>query len=222
MTERLEKLCALLEKCRCFADVGCDHGYCAAYMLDGGLCQRAVVTDISAGSLSKAQKLLDGYIRSGVCRAVCCDGLEGVPEDEADLALIAGMGGEEIIKILKNAYIPRSFVFQPMKNSGKLRAFLIDSGCSLEYDGVFTERRGGEEKYYFAIKGRREGGTREYSAAELAFGRDSLKSAELKRLLREEIAKNTEYARGDLSPRSRQLVQDRLEFLKGVAGLETE
>ena len=59
MTGRLKKLCALLERCERFVDVGCDHGYCTKYMLEGGLCNSAVISDVSAKSLSKAEKLLD-------------------------------------------------------------------------------------------------------------------------------------------------------------------
>ena len=30
---RIDVLCSLLTKAKVFADVGCDHGYCAEYML---------------------------------------------------------------------------------------------------------------------------------------------------------------------------------------------
>ena len=131
MTERLKKLCALLERCERFVDVGCDHGYCTKHMLDRGLCKSAVISDVSEKSLSKAERLLKGYIASGACVPVCCDGLEKVERGD-DLVLIAGMGGEEILKILKNSYIPKAFVFQPMKKARQLREYLLESGCALE------------------------------------------------------------------------------------------
>lgn len=221
MTERLKKLCALLGRCVVFADVGCDHGYCADYMLGSGLCKSAIITDISASSLSKAERLLKKYIAEGCCRSVCCDGLDGVAEGSADLVLIAGMGGEEILKILKQSYIPQSFVFQPMKNAAQLRAYLIENGCSITYDGLFTETRGGLIKHYFAIKGNRTGGTSAYSAAQLAYGRDSLGTAELEELLKYELNKNFTYAQGELSPSSRAEVEDRIKFIKGVLSGET-
>ena len=56
--DRIERLCAFLDKCATFADVACDHGYCAKYMLDNGLCERAVISDISEKSMSKARTLL--------------------------------------------------------------------------------------------------------------------------------------------------------------------
>lgn len=89
---RIEELCAYLDKCRTLADVGCDHGYCTEFALDRGICDRAVIADISAKSLSKAQKLLAPYIEEGRVKSVCCDGLEGISAD-VDEVLIAGMGG---------------------------------------------------------------------------------------------------------------------------------
>lgn len=225
MTERLKKLCGLLESCRRFVDVGCDHGYCTRYMLDSGLCGSAVIADISAKSLSKAERLLGGYIASGRCTSVCCDGLTGIARGD-DLVLIAGMGGEEILKILKNSYIPASFVFQPMKNAPELRAYLIEKGCEMIYDGVFTERRGSAKKYYFVIKGRAgktadngacNGGAKgaeQYSPLQLAFGRDSLGTDELNSLLWDELKKNESYAGGSLSEASRRAVEERMQLIK--------
>ncbi|MDE6612965.1 MAG: class I SAM-dependent methyltransferase, partial [Clostridia bacterium] len=123
--ERIERLCTFLDNCRVFADVACDHGYCAEYMLKNELCESAVVSDISEKSLAKAQKLLLSYIDREKCRAVCCDGLEKI--DGADEVLIAGIGGAEIIKILQNAYIPEKFIFQPMKNAKALREYLLQN-----------------------------------------------------------------------------------------------
>ena len=59
---RLSTICGALTPCDSFADVGCDHGYCTLYMLENGLCRTACISDISAPSLAKAEKLLLRYI----------------------------------------------------------------------------------------------------------------------------------------------------------------
>ena len=206
---RIPQICSRLGKCSVFADVGCDHGYCAQYMLKNNLCDRAIISDVSAKSLSKAVNLLSVYAQSGRLSAVCCDGLKEV--EGADLVLIAGMGGEEIVKILKEGYIPQSFVFQPMKNAEVLRAYLIESGCAIQEDDLFRDG-----KFYFIIKGKSRGGTPAYSQAQLAFGRDSLKNALLKDYLAEEIKKTQTYLGGGMSDKNRSLLQERLAFFKGV------
>lgn len=146
---RIDVLCSLLTKAKVFADVGCDHGYCAEYMLENGLCERAILSDISAGSLDKAKRLLSGYIASGRAEAVLGDGFFGVPES-IDEVLIAGMGGSEIVGILSDetfGFLPRTFVFQPMHDAEKLRRYLVSAGACLERD--FTLPRG--RKFYDVI-----------------------------------------------------------------------
>ncbi|MGN1076942.1 MAG: tRNA (adenine(22)-N(1))-methyltransferase [Candidatus Gallimonas sp.] len=168
MTGRLKEICSRLEKTGVFADIGCDHGYCTQYMLEKGLCGKAYISDISRGSLRKAEVLLAEHIRAGRCVPVCADGLEGLPEP-CDLVLIAGMGGEEIVRILARGIPPR-FVLQPMKNSEKVRAFLVERGCRIDADYTFADG-----KFYDLIVGENAGGGN-YTEWEILFGRDNLLS----------------------------------------------
>lgn len=208
--DRITKLCSYLEKCAVFADVACDHGYCTKFMLDKGLCERAIISDISEKSLSKAQALLADYIQNGVCAVVCCDGLEKVKG--ADSVLIAGIGGEEIIKILQNSEIPQSFIFQPMKNAKELRGFLLDSGCFITCDDIFTDCR----NYYFIIKGKNGGKKQSYTKAQLEYGADSLKNPVFADFLNTEIQKKQSYLLRGMSESSRESVQKSIDFMQGV------
>ncbi len=203
---RLEIICSYIDDCQSFADIGCDHGYCTLHALQSGKCKTAVISDISAKSLAKAENLLKDYISVGRCRSVCCDGLEGVSED-CELALIAGMGGMEIIKILTEGFIPRRFILQPMKNAEELRRFLIDSGCKIVADDIFYDG-----KYYFLIKGERSGGTERYTKEQLVFGRDSLNNPVFCQFAKEEIAKLSGYGQ---SP----ALEEKINFLKKAANL---
>ena len=108
-SKRIQTLCSLLFPVQTFADVGCDHGYCTEYMLKNALCAHATVTDVSADCLKKAELLLADFMTSGVCSSLCTDGLQGVSEN-TDLVLIAGMGGIEIVNILRQGFIPKHFV----------------------------------------------------------------------------------------------------------------
>lgn len=166
---RISTICAHIPKAEVFADIGCDHGYCAQYMLENGLCSRAYISDISAESLKKAEKLLERYIAAGKCIPVCADGLSGIPEPCGSV-LIAGMGGEEIVHILEKFPLPEAFVLQPMKNSEKVREYLLSRGAKIEKDFTFQDG-----KFYDLIVGRAHGGDR-YSDFEIMFGRDNLKN----------------------------------------------
>lgn len=209
--ERIKKLCSYLDPCESFADVGCDHGYCTEYMLQNGLCKKAIVSDVSEKCLLKAKNLLNDYVRCGICTAECCDGLEKIPS-ETDLVLIAGMGGEEIIRILKNSFVPRRFVFQPMKNAERLRSFLLEAGCELTLDDLFFA----DGKYYFIVKGRRTGLPRPYTEEEIRFGKDSLKNKLLCEMLEAELQKKRKYLSAEMSEESRRQLSAEINYTKGI------
>lgn len=193
--DRVDKLCAYLDECQTLADVGCDHGYCTLVAFKSGKCKSAIVSDVSAKCLAKAEALLSAYISSGKCRAVVCDGLKQIPEN-IEQVLIAGMGGEEIIKILKEGFVPRKFVLQPMKNADKLRSFLIESYCKIIRDDLFFDGK----LYYFVIKGERQecgqGVKEQYSELQLKFGRDSLTNPLLKSYAAGELKKRKSHLSG--------------------------
>ncbi|MGN1373061.1 MAG: tRNA (adenine(22)-N(1))-methyltransferase [Candidatus Coproplasma sp.] len=204
---RIEEICSYIDYCESFADIGCDHGYCTLYALKSGKCQRAVIADVSAKSLAKAERLLKSYIEQGRCTSVCCDGLQEI-DDDCQQVLIAGMGGMEIIKILSEGFIPRKFIFQPMKNSEELRRFLISKGCKLTADDIFFDGN-----YYFIIKGERTGGTEGYSEEEFAFGRDSLKNPVFKEFAQKEVEKLISY-------NVNSALDSKIDFIKKAASLQ--
>ena len=176
MRGRIEILCTFLERADVFADVGCDHGYCTEYMLKNNLCRRALFSDISAGSLAKAEKLLAGYVREGRAEAYLGGGFFGQPR--ADEVLVAGIGGREIVAILSDerwGYLPEKFVFQPMHDAELLRRYLIGAGGYIQRDLTFRAGR----KFYDVVKGRKRlpgEAAQDYSPAEYAFGRENLRA----------------------------------------------
>ncbi len=167
MTRRLEEIFSALKPCKVFADIGCDHGYVAKAMLDGGKCQKAVVSDISAKCLEKARLLLSEYIDDGRAESVVSNGFENVTG--CDQALIAGMGGEEIIGIIDRANeLPETLVLQPMKNVDKVRLRAVKAGYRIEKDYCFIA----EKKYYDLIILTR--GEDTLSQEEIEFGRTNI------------------------------------------------
>lgn len=211
-SKRLLTLFSALENCNKFADVGCDHGYCTEYMLKNNFCEQAVISDISAESLKKAQDLLAEYLTSGKVLSVCCDGLDGVPRD-CDLILIAGMGGEEIISILKRGFLPEKLLLQPMKNSRKVREFLILHSYEIIADFTFKDG-----KFYDLIKAVKNGKKSVYSEKELEFGRDNLKkpSADFFSKLCSEMNKKRAYLSAPMREESEKNIAESLRRLEEV------
>lgn len=208
-TKRLQTVCGQLSPCDTLADVGCDHGYCTLYALERGLCRRAVISDISRSSLHKAEELLSSYIAEGRVESVCCAGLSQVPRN-CDQVLIAGMGGEEIVKILEGSFLPQALVLQPMKNTEKVRAFLLGKGYCLVRDFLFYDG----PKHYDLLRAERGAPPRAYGSLELEFGYDNIHAPlpDFDRFLRGEI----ENARGRLEKAAagRAALQERLRRLE--------
>ncbi len=216
--KRIDTLCSLLTTAETFADVGCDHGYCSEYMLKNGLCKRAILSDISKGSLAKAERLLAPYIRSGVAVSVLGDGFKGVPKD-TDEVLIAGMGGSEIVSILsdvKFGFIPKRFVFQPMHDGEKLRRYLVENGGYIERDFTFEDGK----FYDVLVGGRAENGERQtYTDAEFEFGKENLAKMPVASVKRsKKLLDNVEkyLAQPNLQAESRAELENRKQRLQGV------
>lgn len=214
MSGRIDTLCSSLFRVNTFADVGCDHGYCSKYMLEKGLCDTALITDISAACLKKAETLLSDYIAAGRCKALCTDGLRGVDEN-TDLVLIAGMGGMEIVHILtaEGGFIPKNFVLQPMRDARSVRELLLRAGAEIERDFTFYDG-----KFYHVITGKRTGKKVAYTEAELVFGRENIQSPseDFHAFLREELKKRAAVLQRPLSEKSREESEEKLRYLQGV------
>ena len=219
MSKRLKTLCSLLESAETFADVGCDHGYCSLYMLENGLCERVIFSDISKGSLQKAKTLLAPYVESGKATPVLGDGFFGVPKDTEEV-LIAGMGGSEIVSILSDktyGFLPARFVFQPMHDGEKLRRYLVEQGAQIERDFTFFDG-----KFYDVIvgkKSKRAGQVCDYSDAEYEFGKENLKT--FPKAFREKIEKQLKNTKKylkepTLGENARAELEAREKKLKGV------
>ncbi len=212
MTKRQRLICAHLPCVETLADVGCDHGYMTQFALENGRCKKVYLTDVSRESLQKAQTLLVKEIEEGRCEAICCDGLNGL-KDIPDCVLIAGMGGEEMIKILTDYPLPKHFVLQPMKNSEKVRAFLLGRGCKITADYTFEDG-----KYYDLIVGEGAGDT-QYDGWELEFGRDNLRSpstAFLSKIKEEQGKLRVRLKNVALSQKSREELLSRLYRLEVI------
>ena len=129
---RLRAVANMIPDCECFADIGTDHAYIPIAMLKEKTAKIAIASDIGIGPLKHAQENIKKenlenkiFIRIGA-------GLASIKMNEINGAVIAGMGGKMIRKILENdkekAEATEWFVLQPMKNAPELRRWLVNNG----------------------------------------------------------------------------------------------
>ena len=214
--KRIDTLCALLEKSDTFADVGCDHGYCSEYVLENGLCNQVIFSDVSKGSLAKAKILLQDYVQEGRAKAVLGDGFFGVPKD-TEQVLIAGMGGSEIVSILSDSrwgFMPKRFVFQPMHDAEKLRRYILSNGGYLQRDFTFFDG-----KFYDVLVGGTGRETQPYTDAEYEFGKENLQTmpkAFIDRTNKQIKNIETYLLQPNLQEKNREALKERKMRLQGV------
>ena len=126
----------MLPLCDVAADIGCDHGKLAAYLIETGRARRVIACDISAPSLEKAGRL--------GCDTRLGDGLEPLTAGEAQGIVIAGMGGLLISRILEKGrekLAGAALVLQPMQNAAELRRFLRENGFRIDEQRLVKEDR---------------------------------------------------------------------------------
>ena len=152
MSPRLQTVADMIPSCDTVVDVGSDHGKLGACCLLEDRCRFVIATDIHALPAERTRERLKGF--KDRCDVKVTDGLSGVELKEDMTVVIAGMGGLEISKILKNALsaekgIPRGmgFVLQPQKSYYELRSFLSENGFSISEERIARER----DRFFYIV-----------------------------------------------------------------------
>ncbi|MFA7164139.1 MAG: class I SAM-dependent methyltransferase, partial [Eubacteriales bacterium] len=90
---RLKAIANMVEPTKVIADIGTDHGYIPAYLVEKGIVDRGIAADVSRGSLAKAQDLIRAMGLEDRIETRLGDGLSVLKVGEANTIVIAGMGG---------------------------------------------------------------------------------------------------------------------------------
>ena len=154
-------------------DVGTDHGTIPVWLAQRGYPGRIFASDINAGPLNAAKR---AAAQAGVTDRVeflLSDGLRLCPPESVDTIVIAGMGGDLIVKILDEAewcMHPRyHLILQPMTRAEVLRYWLVYN----EFE-ILTESVAEEGNTLYQILTARFGGYTALNDAELFCGKRSL------------------------------------------------
>lgn len=143
LAKRLAALAAHVPAGCTVADIGTDHAYLPVYLVEAGISQKVIATDINPGPLAAAartvgeRRLQDRIVlRRG-------DGLQPLVPGEAEVLVLAGMGGNTIREILAAApavlQYARRLVLQPMADAGDLRVWLAGNGWRIDGEQLVRE-----------------------------------------------------------------------------------
>ena len=133
------------------ADIGCDHALLPAGLLLSGDIAFAYASDIREGPLAAARENAAATGTEDRMRFVLADGLAGIGPGEADICIIAGMGGELIRAILETGDALdkgiTTLVLSPHTKQEVLREYLVQSPYRIAAE-TMTEEDG---KFYPVI-----------------------------------------------------------------------
>lgn len=144
LTNRLQQVADFIEPCDCMADIGTDHAYLPAWLIEHGRVRRAIASDIHPLPLENAKKTLRQYALDGKIELRLSDGLtEFSPLDGVHEFAFAGMGGELMAGMLLDtpwlASPQTNLVLQPMTHFEDVRRALGKCGFSIVSEAVAAE-----------------------------------------------------------------------------------
>ena len=155
LSKRLYAIASLVDRGAIVADIGTDHGYLPIYLLEQGICQKAIAMDIRLGPLERARTHIKEHNLSEYIETRLSNGMKELRENEADTVVLAGMGGRLMLDILEakkeNPLLFYAYIMQPQSEVPLVRKCLQDKGYEIRAEKMVEE--GG--KYYPIIKARK-------------------------------------------------------------------
>lgn len=172
--KRLMDIINLIDKGKNVIDIGTDHGLVPLYLAKNGISEDILATDISEKSLEKLKLALDENTKK-IIRTKVTDGFKNIEKAHNQIAIIAGMGANTIIDIIKASMdFGRNLDYMILSsniNTEKLRIFLSENDFEITNDFLSYEN----DKYYDIIKTSFKKG-KKLSLAETYYGKDDIKN----------------------------------------------
>lgn len=134
------------------ADIGCDHAFVSINLIKEKGFEKVIAMDVRKGPLEIAAKNISLYDVEDKIDIRLSDGFEKLSENEADTAIIAGMGGELMVDILKSGKIHTdndiALILQPQSEPEKVRKYILDIGYKIHDEVMLID----DGKYYVVIR----------------------------------------------------------------------
>ena len=170
LTQRLQCVAGLVEECDSFLDIGTDHAYLPAFLIESGVAKRAIAADINPNPLMNAEKTLEAEELSDKIELRLSDGFENIKPGEAAEIAVAGMGGIVIAEMLEKTEWLRDakyhLVLQPMTHFYDVRKALSKYGFEILEEKAVEEGK----RVYLVISARFTGKTEEKDEGWYYFG----------------------------------------------------
>jgi tRNA (adenine22-N1)-methyltransferase len=151
LSERLQAIADMVPNGVTMADIGTDHAYLPIYLVTHEIVTRAIAGDIHQGPYLSAKCAVDAAHLDRIISVRLGNGLEVVNLEEAEVVVIAGMGGQNIIDILRSRPdITSTFkriIVQPMIAAPAVRRWFKNNGWQIVNEQLVKE----DDKLYQII-----------------------------------------------------------------------
>jgi tRNA (adenine22-N1)-methyltransferase len=152
LSKRLKAVAECVTKGNIVADIGCDHAYTSIYLMENRIASNVIAMDINKGPLERANENIKKAGFENVIETRLSDGANKLEQGEADTILIAGMGGNLMVKILSDSSNVvenvTELILQPQSEVYLVRKYIHSIGFSIIYEDMMID----EGKYYVIIK----------------------------------------------------------------------
>ena len=129
---RLKVIASMVPTGLTLADIGTDHAYLPIYLIEQNIVPCAIAGDVHQGPYLTAQNAVSSLQLEHRISVQLGNGLEVVKPGEADVVVIAGMGGATIIDILQSCpevtRTVKRLILQPMIAASLVRKWLHTHG----------------------------------------------------------------------------------------------
>lgn len=179
LSPRLLAVGAMVEPGSVLADVGTDHGYLPIRLLEEGRISSAIAMDVRKGPLNRARAHVEARGLSDQVEVRLSNGFSALLPGEADAAVLAGMGGPLIIRILEEGREVvgslKYLVLSPQSEIPGVRRYLLENGYGIPEEDLVLD----DGKFYTVIKAlprKEEAPEPPWDYIETAYGRHLLRS----------------------------------------------
>lgn len=156
ISNRLTTIASMVSPDVALADIGCDHGFLSIYLAENDVVATALACDINEGPLSGADTHIRQAGQTKKIKTRLSNGFEKINPGEVNSAVISGMGGELIAKIMTDgkAVVDEldEIIISPQSEISKARIALRSLGLHIHQEKCVLD----EGKYYQVIKATHE------------------------------------------------------------------
>ena len=142
LSNRMMAIANLVEPCDVLVDVGTDHGFLPIYLVKNQVCSKAIAVDVNQGPLMRAKEHIEQEELTNRITTRLSNGFMAIEPGEAQVAIIAGMGGLLMESILSNGETVTAkmtqLVLQPQSDFLSFRQFLYRAHYDILEENIIS------------------------------------------------------------------------------------